>query len=44
VLQHKKEVEYWRNVLKRTVAAFKFISQRGLQFFGDDETHIMEYF
>ncbi|XP_050066902.1 zinc finger MYM-type protein 1-like [Aphis gossypii] len=37
VLQHKKEVEYWRNVLKRTVAAIKFISQRGLPFFGDDE-------
>ncbi|CAI6359463.1 unnamed protein product [Macrosiphum euphorbiae] len=37
VLQHKKEVEYWRNVPKRTVAAIKFISQRGLPFFGDDE-------
>lgn len=37
VLQHKKEAEYWRNVLKRIVAAIKFISQRGLPFFGDDE-------
>lgn len=37
VLQHNKEVEYWRNVLKRVIEAIKFISIRGLPFFGDDE-------
>jgi hypothetical protein len=37
VLQHNKEVEYWRNVLKRVIEGIKFISIRGLPFFGDDE-------
>lgn len=37
ILQLKKETAYWNNILKRIVAAIKFISVRGLSFFGDNE-------
>lgn len=37
VLQYKKETAYWNNVLRRIIAAIKFISIRGLSFFGDNE-------
>jgi hypothetical protein len=36
VLQYKKDVQYWRDVLKRTVAAVQFLAQRGLAFFGEN--------
>lgn len=36
-MQYKKEVQYWRNVLKRAIAVVQFLSQRGLDFFGDNE-------
>ncbi|GBP36670.1 hypothetical protein EVAR_35256_1 [Eumeta japonica] len=35
--QHQKEVDYWRNVLKRIVAVVKFLASRGLPFRGDNE-------
>lgn len=35
--QYQKEVDYWRNVLKRIVAVVKFLSSRGLSFRGDNE-------
>lgn len=35
--QHQKEVEYWRNVLKRIVAVIRFLASRGLPFRGDNE-------
>lgn len=35
--QRKKEVNYWRNVLKRIVAVIKFLALRGLLFCGDNE-------
>lgn len=35
--QHQKEVNYWRNVLKRIVAVVKFLASRGLPFRGDNE-------
>lgn len=37
VLQYKKDVQYWRDVLKRTVAAVQFLAQRGLAIFGENE-------
>lgn len=37
VLQYKKNVQYWRNVLKQTVAVVQFLAQRGLAFFGENE-------
>lgn len=38
VEQHKAEGNYWKQVLYRVVAVVKFISQRGLPFFGTNET------
>lgn len=38
VLQYDKECNYWKTVLTRVVAVVKFLSQRGLAFFGDNET------
>lgn len=35
--QHKKEVDYWRNVLERIVAVVQFLASRGLPFRGDNE-------
>lgn len=37
VKEYKTEVQYWRNILKRTIAVIQFISQRGLAFFRDNE-------
>lgn len=38
VKQHEEETSYWIAVLKRVVAVVKFLSLRGLPFFGNDET------
>lgn len=38
VSQFNSETKYWRNVLTRVVATVKFLSKRGLSFFGCDET------
>lgn len=38
VMQYHNEVNYWRSVLKRVVACVKFLSVRGLAFFGENET------
>lgn len=35
--QYQKEVDYWRNVLKRIVSVIKFLASRGLAFRGDNE-------
>lgn len=46
VLQFKKEIAYWNNVLKRIVAAIKYISVRGFSFFGDNPflaNHLSDY-
>jgi hypothetical protein len=37
VKQLRAEQQYWREVLKRVVAAVKFLSSRGLSFRGDNE-------
>ncbi|XP_067625649.1 zinc finger MYM-type protein 5-like [Eurosta solidaginis] len=37
ISQHQKEVDYWKNVLKRIVAVVKFLTSRGLPFRGDNE-------
>lgn len=34
---HEQGITYWRNVLKRVVAAIKCLASRGLPFRGDDE-------
>lgn len=36
--QYTKEVDYWKNVLKRIVAVVTFLASRGLPFRGDNET------
>lgn len=36
--QYNEESNYWKAVLKRVVAVIKFLSQRGLPFFGSNET------
>lgn len=37
ISQYESEVNYWKEVLRRVVAAIKFLSSRGLAFRGDDE-------
>jgi hypothetical protein len=38
VIQLENESNYWRCILQRVVATVKFLSQRGLAFFGENET------
>lgn len=38
VEEYQKECKYWRNVLYRVVATVKFLAERGLPLFGDNET------
>lgn len=38
VQQYEDETKYWISVLERVVSVVKFLSIRGLPFFGDDET------
>lgn len=38
VKESESEKAYWRNVLKRVVDVIKFIAQRGLSFFGENES------
>ena len=37
VRQYNQEVTYWREVLQRLVEVIKFLAERGLSFFGDNE-------
>lgn len=38
VSEFNNETQYWREVLRRVVATIKFLSKRGLAFFGRNET------
>lgn len=38
VVQLENESNYWRSILQRIVATVKFLSQRGMAFFGENET------
>lgn len=38
VVQLENESNYWRSLLQRIVATVKFLSQRGMAFFGENET------
>lgn len=37
IIQHEKETNYWRNVLRRVVVVVKALSSRGMAFRGDSE-------
>lgn len=36
--EYSKKCKYWRSVLSRVVSVIKFLAERGLPLFGDDET------
>ncbi|XP_071039539.1 zinc finger MYM-type protein 1-like [Parasteatoda tepidariorum] len=38
IKQYQSEVHYWRSVLQRIVETVKFLSSRGMGFFGENET------
>lgn len=38
VEEYEANCLYWRNVLRRVVSCIKFLSERGLAFYGNDET------